>query len=111
MTRKRKKGSLSHLKTHKVHRKNTIDNINFSNERVSSVRVRASNQHILNRVLSDRLRHFNDFTPKQVVISDNTVKSICKARKVRRQVLFSKGKQGGNHKKPFFTLSSYVRCK
>lgn len=35
---------------------------------------------------------------------------VCKARKVRRQVLFAKGKQGGNHKPPTRNLTSYVRC-
>lgn len=36
--------------------------------------------------------------------------AICRARKVRREVLFAKGKNGGKHKPPKFTLKSLIRC-
>lgn len=48
---------------------------------------------------------FRDFKPDIV-----SVAKICKERKMRREVLFAKGKQGGNHKPPVFTWKSYVRC-
>lgn len=35
---------------------------------------------------------------------------ICRQRKQRREVLFAKGKQGGNHKPPTYTFKSLVRC-
>lgn len=86
-------------------------NINKKIERVSPVKVRVTNLNILNRVLSEKLRHFEDFKPQPVVLHNNVVKAVCKSRETRRRVLFAKGKQGGHHKKPFFSLSSYIRCK
>lgn len=35
---------------------------------------------------------------------------ICKQRKERREVLFAKGKVGGRHKSPTYTIDSLVRC-
>lgn len=35
---------------------------------------------------------------------------ICADRKARREVLFAKNKQGGNHKKPTYSFKSLVRC-
>lgn len=49
----------------------------------------------------------------QSFISNNldTIKpAVCLARKVRRAVLFSKGKAGGNHKPPKKSLFSDIRC-
>ncbi len=45
------------------------------------------------------------FTPVNV-----DVNKICADRKARREVLFAKGKQGGNHKPPTYTFKSLVRC-
>lgn len=39
-----------------------------------------------------------------------TQSEICKSRKERREVLFAKGRQGGNHRPPTYTLYSFVRC-
>lgn len=36
--------------------------------------------------------------------------AICRARKIRREVLFAKGRNGGKHKPPTFSLKSLVRC-
>lgn len=35
---------------------------------------------------------------------------ICHRRKQRREVLFSTGRVGSGHKKPRWTLQSYIRC-
>ncbi|QIR82362.1 hypothetical protein [Chicken microvirus mg7_19] len=35
---------------------------------------------------------------------------ICNHRKERREVLFAKGKVGGRHKPPTYTINSLVRC-
>lgn len=47
----------------------------------------------------------------KIVLHDNVVSAICKARALRRRVLFAKGKQGGAHKPPRYSLSSVVHCK
>lgn len=39
-----------------------------------------------------------------------TQSEICKGRKERREVLFAKGRQGGNHRPPTYTIYSFVRC-
>lgn len=41
---------------------------------------------------------------------DLDVAKICADRKARREVLFAKGKQGGNHKPATYTFKSLVRC-
>lgn len=41
---------------------------------------------------------------------DLDIAKICADRKARREVLFAKGKQGGNHKPPTYTFKSLVRC-
>lgn len=38
------------------------------------------------------------------------ITKICKERKERREVIFAKGKEGGNHKPPTYTFKSLVRC-
>ena len=54
------------------------------------------------------------FEPKiHIFINNNfdTIKpAVCLARKVRRAVLFAKGKAGGNHKPPKKSLFSDIRC-
>lgn len=41
---------------------------------------------------------------------ENLHDRVCHSRKERRQVLFAKGKAGGNHKSPRYTALSLVRC-
>lgn len=36
--------------------------------------------------------------------------AVCRARRIRREVLFARGKSGGNHKPPTFSLKSLIRC-
>lgn len=36
--------------------------------------------------------------------------AVCRARRIRREVLFARGKNGGNHKPPTFSLKSLIRC-
>lgn len=114
MTRKRKKvatkATIRKNRRVQKERENAVYN-NKTIERASPVKVRVKNLEILNSVLSKQLRHFEEFNPRPVLLHDNTVKMVCKSRETRRRVLFAKGKQGGNHKKPFFSLSSYIRCK
>lgn len=116
MTRKRKKVAgkptiRKNLRVRKERREDAGYNDYKKIERVSPVKVRVNNLENLNRVLSRKLQHFEEFKPQPVVLHDNTVKMVCKAREERRRVIFAKGKQGGSHKKPFFSLSSYIRCK
>lgn len=42
--------------------------------------------------------------------NDTLRKAICAKRKVRRAVLFSKGKAGGNHRPPTYSLESKIKC-
>lgn len=55
--------------------------------------------------IQKRLNILNSLTEQPI---DTT--KICKERKERREVLFAKNKQGGNHKKPTYTYKSLVRC-
>lgn len=49
-------------------------------------------------------------SPLEVVNFPVNSLNICEARKTRRRVIFAKGKQGGNHRPPVYTLKSLVRC-
>lgn len=42
--------------------------------------------------------------------NDTLRKAICAKRKVRRAVLFAKGKFGGNHRSPSYSLESKIKC-
>lgn len=39
-----------------------------------------------------------------------SISAVCRARRIRREVLFARGKSGGNHKPPTFSLKSLIRC-
>lgn len=65
--------------------------------------------------LIKRLIYRNSLKPKVQNPSpfpfvDNRKDKVCKDRQVRREVLFAKGKQGGNHKPPTYTTDSLIRC-
>lgn len=36
--------------------------------------------------------------------------TICAKRKIRREVLFATGKNGGSHRPPSYSLESQIRC-
>lgn len=62
-----------------------------------------------------RLKRLNSLAPESVERLRQSmplldITKICKERKARREVIFAKKKQGGNHKPPKYTLKSLVRC-
>lgn len=89
---------------------------NYANISSSFVfKTKKAKQHAFSSVFGARLPLY---TLKQNFTTDKLQKSIsslspdlvCRRRKERRSVLFAKGKVGGNHKPPTYTLESLVRC-
>lgn len=62
-------------------------------------------------IVPEFMRGTQNIKPVSLIKTPDLIKpAICKARKVRRAVLFAKGKSGGNHKPPRFSIFSQVRC-
>lgn len=86
--------SISRKLSKRVHRK--LDT-KFSNRNISNISnsTYGDNYH--------RNAFLSAFKEKQML--------ICKSRKLRREVLFSRKKVGGGNRPPNWKLTSYVKCK
>lgn len=76
-----------------------------------------NNRTIVNAISQSGSKKLFHVNKREIVRSSSfkpiefvSTSAVCRARRIRREVLFARGKNGGNHKPPTFSLKSLIRC-